>query len=174
MNFALARSFEILERTPHVLVALLKNITDEWSKKNEGGETWSAYDVVGHLVHGEQTDWIARLEIILSDKEDKTFTRFDRFAQFEESKGKTLNDLLDEFKFLRKRNLEILRSKNITPSDEGRKGIHPSFGEVQLSHLLSTWAVHDLNHIAQICRVMSKQYKEAVGPWVEYLRVLNS
>jgi hypothetical protein len=174
MDFSLSGSLEILERTPSVLIAMLQNISDEWSKKNEGGETWSAYDIVGHLVHGERTDWIARMEIILSDKADKTFVPFNRFAQFEESKGKSLNDLLDEFQMLRNRNIEILRSKNITSGDESRKGIHPAFGEVHLSNLLSTWAVHDLNHISQICRVMSKQYKEAVGPWVEFLRVLKS
>jgi uncharacterized damage-inducible protein DinB len=174
MNFTLPRSLEIIQRTPDILIAMLQNLSDDWTKNTEGGETWSAYDVVGHMVHGERTDWIDRLEIILSDKPDKTFKTFNRFAQFEESKGKSLNQLLDEFKSLRKRNIEILLSKKISVIDEERIGIHPSFGEVKLSNLLSTWAAHDLNHIAQICRVMAKQYKEAVGPWYEYLRIMKS
>lgn len=173
MNFTIEKSIEILERTPEVLEAMLKNISPEWIEKTEGGETWNVFDVLGHLVHGEKTDWIPRMEIILSDARDKTFEPFDRFAQFEESNGKTLSQLLDEFKELRKKNIGVLRSKNLADKNLEEKGIHPAFGEVTLAQLLATWIVHDLDHIAQISRVMAKQYKEAVGPWREYLKILN-
>ena len=173
MNFTLGKSLEILERTPDVLSSLLQNLSYDWTSPNEGGETWSAYDIVGHLIHGEKTDWIPRAEIILSGKTDKSFEPFDRFAQFEESKGKSLAQLLDEFKRLRKKNLELLRSKKLIDKNLEERGIHPDFGEVTLSQLLSTWVVHDLNHIAQIARVMAKQYKEEVGPWIKYLGILQ-
>ena len=173
MHLNLEKSIEILERTPTVLQTLLQNLSDDWILHNEGEETWSVYDVIGHLIHGEKTDWIPRTEIILSENPNKTFKPFDRFAQFELSKGKTLSQLLDEFTILRKKNIEVLRSKKITENDLNKKGVHPTFGEVTLSQLLSTWAVHDLNHIAQIVRVMAKQYKEDVGPWIEYLRILQ-
>jgi len=174
MNFNLEKSIEILERTPDVINTLLQNISDEWTTNNEGGESWSAYDIVGHLIHGELTDWIPRADIILSDNPNKAFTAFNRFAQFDESKGKSLQQLLDEFKLLRKKNIEHLKSKKITADALELQGIHPAFGEVTLAQLLSTWVVHDLNHIAQISRVMAKQYKEAVGPWTAYLRILQS
>ncbi len=173
MNFNLSKSIEILERTPDVLIAMLQHVSIDWTSHNEGGETWSVYDVVGHLIEGEKTDWIPRMEIILSDKKDKTFEPFDRFAQFEERKDETLAQRLDEFKRLRKKNLEILRSKKLTGSSGDEKGVHAAFGEVTLSQLLSTWTVHDLNHISQIARVMARQYKTEVGPWVEYLRILQ-
>ena len=173
MNFSLSKSIEILERTPDVLITMLQNISPDWTSNNEGGETWSAYDIIGHLIHGEKTDWIPRMEIILSDKQDKKFELFDRFAQFEESKGKSLTQLLDEFKSLRQKNIEFLRSKKLTDKDLDVIGIHPAFGEITLSQLLSTWTVHDLNHIAQISRVMAKHFKPDVGPWVEYLRILQ-
>jgi len=173
MNFSLSKSIEILERTPDVLITMLQNISPDWTSNNEGGETWSAYDIIGHLIHGEKTDWIPRMEIILSDKQDKKFELFDRFAQFEQSKGKSLIQLLDEFKSLRQKNIELLCSKKLTDKDLAEIGIHPAFGEITLCQLLSTWTVHDLNHIAQISRVMAKQYKTDVGPWVEYLRILQ-
>ena len=173
MNFTLAKSIEILERTPNVLIAMLQNISADWTSNNEGKETWTVYDIVGHLIQGEKTDWIPRMEIILSDKPDKTFEPFDRFAQFEESKGKSLTQLLDEFKRLRKKNIEHLHSKKVINKNFEEKGIHPAFGEITLSQLLSTWTVHDLNHIAQISRVMAKQYKAEVGPWIEYLKILQ-
>ena len=173
MNFSIVRSIEILERTPDVLIAMLQNVSADWTSSDEGIETWSAYDIVGHLIHGEKADWIPRMEIILSGRLDKTFEPFDRFAQFHESKGKSLTQLLDEFKRLRQKNIEHLRSKKLTDENIEEKGIHPTFGEVTLSQLLSTWTVHDLNHIAQISRVMAKQYKAEVGPWVEYLRILQ-
>jgi len=173
MNFTLEKSMEILERTPDVLNRMLQNISAEWTSNNEGGQTWSVYDIIGHLIHGERTDWIPRAEIILSEKHDKNFEPFNRLAQFEESKEKSLTQLLDEFKTLREKNIEYLRSKKLTDKNLEEKGIHPTFGEVTLSQLLSTWVVHDLNHIAQISRVMAKQYKAEVGPWIEYLRILQ-
>lgn len=173
MNFTLSKSLDILERTPDVLIAMLQNVSPEWTSKNEGAGTWSVYDIIGHLIHGEKTDWIPRMEIMLSDKSNKTFEPFDRLAQLEESKEKTLTQLLNEFKILRKENIDLLLSRKITDENSGQKGIHPAFGQVSLSQLLSTWTVHDLNHIAQISRVMAIQYKEAVGPWVEYLKILQ-
>ncbi len=174
MNFSLSKSIEILEQTPGVLMAMLGNVSTGWTSNNEGEDTWTVYDIVGHLIHGEKTDWIPRMEIILSGNPDKTFEPFDRFARFEESKGKSLTQLLDEFKSLRQKNMVQLRSKKLTGKDLEATGIHPAFGAVTLSQLLSTWTVHDLNHIAQISRVMAKQYKTEVGPWVEYLRILQS
>ena len=173
MNFTLEKSIQILERTPNVLDAMLQNISADWTLHNEGGESWSVYDIIGHLIHGEKTDWIPRGKIILSEKSDKKFEKYDRFAQFEESKGKSFSQLLNEFKILREKNIEILRSLNITDKNLQAKGIHPAFGEVTLSQLLSTWVVHDLNHIAQISRVIAKQYKLDVGPWTEYLKILQ-
>ncbi|HLK28911.1 MAG TPA: DinB family protein [Puia sp.] len=173
MNFSLEKSIQILERTPVVLETWLKDISNEWATSNEGPQTWNAYDIVGHLIHGEKTDWIPRAEIILSEKNDKRFEKFDRFAQFEDSKGKSLEDLLEEFKIIRKKNINILHSLNITDADLEKKGIHPAFGEVTLVQLLSTWVAHDLNHIAQIARVMAKHYKEDVGAWTAYLKILQ-
>lgn len=173
MNFNLSKSIEILGRTPDVLYTLLHNISDDWTLHNEGGETWSVFDVIGHLIHGEKTDWIPRIEIILSENPNKTFVSFNRFAQFQESNGKTLPQLLDEFKQLRQQNLEFFNQKNISIKEFELKGIHPVFGKVTLSELISTWTVHDLNHLAQISRIMAKQYKNEVGPWLEYLRILK-
>ena len=173
MNFTIEKSIEILQRTPNVLNAMLQNISADWTSNNEGIETWSVYDIIGHLIQGEKTDWIPRIEIILSQKPDRTFEPFDRFAQFKESKGKSLTQLLDEFKILRKKNIDNLLSKKITNKNLEEKGIHPALGEVTLSQLISTWVLHDLNHIAQISRVMAKQYKAEVGPWTEYLRILQ-
>ena len=174
MNFTVEQSIEILERTPDVLNTLLQNISADWTSNNEGPETWSVYDIIGHLIHGEKTDWMPRTEIILSENADKHFTPFDRFAQFKNSEGKSLEQLLDEFKLLREENMRQLRSKKISGKDLKQTGIHPAFGEVTLSQLLSTWVAHDLNHIAQICRVMAKQYKSEVGPWTAYLRILQA
>lgn len=172
MEYNLQQSIEILSRTPDVLQALLQNLNEDWTQNNEGGESWSPFDVLGHLIHGENTDWMARVEIILSDG-DKNFVPFDRFAQFEESKGKNLMQLLDEFREARNRNLAKLLAENITPADFSKTGIHPKFGEVTLEQLLSTWTAHDLGHIGQIVRVMAKQYKEAVGPWREFLPIMD-
>jgi len=173
MNYSTDKSIEILERTPDVLNVMVQNSSVEWTSSNEGGESWSVYDIIGHLIHGEKTDWIPRTAVILSAHADKRFTPFDRFAQVTESEGKSLQELLDTFKALRAENLEYLRSKKLSNEDLEKTGIHPAFGEVTLKQLLATWVVHDLNHISQISRVMAKQYKEAVGPWIEYLRILQ-
>ena len=173
MDYTLDHGIEILERTPVVLESFLKDLSGAWTNCNEGGESWSAFDIVGHLIHGERTDWTQRLRIILGDGPDKTFTPFDRFAQFESSKGKSLNELLEEFKHLRYENLEFLRSLEIREDQFDLRAIHPSLGEVTLRQLLAAWVAHDLGHIAQICRVMAKQYKNEVGPWSEYLTVLH-
>lgn len=174
MNFDLTNSIEVLRRTPIVLESLLQDLPEAWTHSNEGAETWSPYDVLGHLIHGEQTDWIERLEKIFSEGDEKTFSSFDRFAQFQESEGKSLNQLLGEFKLVRAKNLGILESKKIQEGDLVRKGMHPVFGEVTLQNLLSTWVAHDLDHIFQIVRTMAFQYDQDVGPWKQYLRILNS
>lgn len=173
MEFSIENSVPILRNTPSVLRAITKDLPGDWLYSNEGGDTWSVYDIVGHLLHGERTDWIARLEKVLSVN-DKEFIPFDRFAQFTESKDKSLAQLLDEFDEARNRNITILLMKNIGPELHNEEGIHPAFGKVKLSQLLATWTAHDLGHIGQIARVMAKQYKGAVGPWVEYLRILQS
>lgn len=173
MQFSLNRTIEILERTPSVLEALLNDLSDDWTHSNEGDDTWSPFDVVGHLIYGEKTDWIPRMEIILSDREDKTFEPFDRFAQFRESEGKTMPQLLEEFRDLREQNLHILSSKKLSEEDLQKTAGHPALGRVTLSHLLASWATHDLNHIAQIARVMGRQYTRDVGPWKEYLGILG-
>ena len=173
MNFSLEKLYEILERTPAVLKTLLENLSDEWVMSNEGPDTFSPYDVIGHLLHGEKTDWTARTKMILKSGTAKTFVSWDRFAMYEESRGKTLSELLDEFEIARKENLEWLKSLNLKVTDLDKKGMHPKLGEVMLRNLLSTWVVHDLTHIAQITRVMAKQYKEEMGPWPEFFRILN-
>ncbi len=172
-NFSITKSIEILESTPKVIESFLEGLSDEWISQNEGGESWSPFDILGHLVHGEKTDWINRTETILKYGKEKTFKPFDRFAQFDDSKGKSLSELLDEFKTLRKRNIKRLTEMNIQESDLNKEGIHPHFGKVTLKELLSTWVVHDLGHIRQIARVMAKQYKDEIGPWKEYLPVVN-
>lgn len=173
MKYNLKQALEILERTPAVLNALLSGLSDDWILNNEGPETFSPYDVIGHLVHGEKTDWTARTKMILEFGNTKTFVKWDRFAMMEESKGKTLKQLLDEFAVLRKENMTWFKALNLTEADFDKKGMHPVLGEVTLRNLLSTWVIHDLTHIAQITRVMAKQYKEEMGPWVEFFRIMN-
>src|SRR5262245_39415041 len=173
MNYTFERSYEILQRTPAVLRTLLAGLDDQWIMNNEGPETFSPYDVIGHLIHGEKTDWRDRTEMILEYGTSKTFIPFDRFAQYEASKGKTLQQLLDEFESLRRKNMEWFASLNITESDLDKRGMHPVLGEVTLRQLLSTWVIHDLTHIAQIARVMAKQYKGEMGPWVEFFRIMS-
>lgn len=172
MQFDLQKSLQILERTPQVVEDLLKGLDNDWIMNNEGPDTWSPFDIIGHYIHGEKTDWVPRMNIILGEG-DKHFVPFDRFAQYKDSQGKTLQQLLDEFKQLRKENVVKLRSATINEQTLNRTGIHPKFGEVTLRQLLATWVVHDLNHIYQISRVLSKQYEVEVGPWVEFLGVLN-
>jgi len=173
MQYSLERSYEILDRTPAVLQALLSGLPDNWIMPNEGPETFSPYDVIGHLIHGEKTDWVVRTKMILEFGGTKTFERYDRFAQYEESKGKSLQQLLDEFIAIRNENMDWFKSLNLTEYDLDRKGMHPVLGEVTLRNLLATWVVHDLTHIAQITRVMAKQYKDEMGPWPEFFRILN-
>jgi hypothetical protein len=172
-NYTLDSAVEILQQTPDTLHSLLGNLSYEWIFANEGDATWSPYDVVGHLIHGEKTDWIPRLKIILFE-DHKHFAPFDRFAQFENSKGKTLQQLLSEFKVIRNKNLDYLTALQLSKSDWKKEGVHPEFGSVTLEQLLATWVTHDLGHIAQISRVMAKQYKEAVGPWKAYISILQS
>jgi len=173
MAFQLELAREILGCTPGVLRALLKDLSESWARSNEGGDTWSAYDVVGHLIHGERTDWIPRARMILTEGEAHPFESFDRFAMFQESQGKPLNELLDTFETERAICLSILQSFRISASDLKKTGIHPELGVVTLEQLLATWVVHDLSHIAQIAEVMARQYREEVGPWKAYLPVVQ-
>jgi uncharacterized damage-inducible protein DinB len=173
MNFTLDDALPVLRTTPSVLRAWLQDLPDSWTKANEGAETWSPYDVVGHLIHGERTDWMERVGIILAHGESRPFTPFDRFAQFEASRGKSLRQLLDTFAELRAANLVRLESRDLRREDLDRRGRHPELGQVTLGQLLATWVAHDLNHLGQLARVMGRQYTEAVGPWVEYLPMLG-
>lgn len=173
MRFSIHSALQILERTPAIIEAMLKNLGADWTMNNEGNDSWSAFDIVGHYIHGEKTDWIPRMQIILDDNKDKRFAPFDRFAQFHESNGKSLDDLIDEFKTLRAENVRLLKSIDLGDELLNRTGIHPKFGTVTLKQLLATWVVHDLTHIYQVSRVMAKQYESEVGPWKEFLGVLN-
>lgn len=173
ISFSIDKTVEILERTPGVVRALLAGLSEEWIHHNEGGESWSPFVVVGHLLHGEKTDWLGRISLILSDAEDRTFAPFDRFAQLETSKGKTIDALLDEFEQLRMANLARLRALGIRPEDLDRTGNHPLLGTVTLRQVISTWAVHDLNHLSQIERVLATQYRDEIGPWAEFLRIVK-
>jgi hypothetical protein len=173
MNFNLEQALPILERTPSVVATILKDLPSDWIYSNEGEETWSPYDVVGHYIHGEKTDWIPRMNIILSDEADNHFVPFDRFAQFKDSQGKTLNELLNEFAQLRAQNISKLKAAMTNEELLQKKGIHPAFGEVTLEELLASWVVHDLGHISQTVRTMAKQYTDAVGPWTAYMGILN-
>jgi len=173
-KFRLDETIEVLRSTPATLRSLLGGLSDAWIRCDEGSDTWSAFDIVGHLIHGEEKDWMERLEDMLEHGESRTFTPFDRFAQFEKSKGKTLDELLDAFATLREANLTKLAAMNLQPDHLDRRGTHPALGSVAVRQLLATWAVHDLGHIAQIARVMAKRYSDEVGPWSAYLRILAS
>lgn len=173
MRFDLDHATDILSRTPGILDSMLSNLPAGWVSGNEGGQTWSPFDVLGHLIHGERTDWIPRARIILQSGESKAFEPFDRFAQFGESEGKSLEELLRTFADLRSGNVRALKNLNLTAEDLLRRGKHPELGAVTLGELLAAWVVHDLDHIAQITRTMAKQYSEAVGPWEAYLSVLR-
>ena len=172
-EFHLDETVAVLTRTPATLDALLRGMPDIWARRNEGNDTWSAFDIVGHLIFGERTDWIPRARIILERGEARAFDPFDRFAQFRESQGKSLEQLLDEFARLRKENLAALRTLNLQPEDLKRRGKHPELGVVTLAELLATWAMHDLTHLHQLSRVMAYQYRQTVGPWSAYLGVLQ-
>lgn len=173
MEFQLLHAKEILGRTPATLNSLLRGLPDEWLRSNEGRESWSPFDVVGHLIHGEETDWIPRARMILEYGGNRSFEPFDRFAMFEKSRGKSMNELLDRFEQLRAESLRQLEEIDLKPETLMKRGKHPELGEVTLGQLLSTWVVHDLGHIGQIVRVMARQYKDAVGAWQAYLSVLN-
>ena len=173
MQFDLSNAIQVLERTPLSFRALLSGLTEAWTTPNEGPETFSAFDNLGHLIHGERTDWIPRARLILEQGTNRRFESFDRFAQYRESRGKTLAQLLDEFASLRAENLSTLRGWNLSERQLALEGEHPSLGPVTLSQLLATWVAHDLGHLAQTARVMAKQYREAVGPWRQYLPVLD-
>ncbi len=173
MEYQFAEALPILQRTPAVLRALLAGLPDAWIQAHEGDGTWNPYDVVGHMTHGERSDWIPRVEHLLQHGDAVPFKPFDREAMFEESKGKSLQALLDEFETERRTSLQRLAELNLSDADLARTGRHPHFGVVTLSQLLSTWVVHDLTHLSQIVRVMAHQYAVAVGPWEAYLSILK-
>jgi hypothetical protein len=169
----LLHTMSLLARTPATLDALLRDLPEEWTMRNEGGNTFNAFDVLGHLIHGERTDWMPRAKRILEFGESRAFDRFDRRAQERESQGKSLAELLDEFARARAKNLAELRVLDLAEQDLNRRGLHPELGTVTLSQLLATWAAHDLTHLHQISRIMAHQYREAVGPWTAYLGVMQ-
>jgi hypothetical protein len=172
-QFDLDLAIKILERTPNIVKGWLINLPEEWSQNKRSSECWSVYDIVGHFIHGEKTDWIPRAKIILQKEEANEFEPFDRFAQFSESKGKKTNQLVDEFCQLREKNLDFLREFDIQSEDYNLQGKHPELGIVNLKQLLSTWVVHDLEHLSQMAKEIALLYKEDVGPWLEYLNVLK-
>ena len=173
MEFELQHAIEILRRTPETLDSLLHDLPEPWLVQNEGPETWSPYDIVGHLIHAEETDWIPRAKIILEHGETRAFDPFDRFAMVEKFKGKSTAELLDTFAQLRTASLRELEMMNLTRALLEKRGRHPELGMVTMKQLLATWVVHDLGHIRQVARVMAKQYRDAVGPWKTYLPVLE-
>jgi hypothetical protein len=177
-EFNLAEATAVLSRTPATLDALLRGLPNVWVRCNEGRsadgkDTWSAFEIVGHLIVGERTDWMPRVRVILEKGEARAFDPFDRFAQAKESQGKSLGQLLDDFARVRKESLAALQALNLQPEDLTRRGKHPALGVVTLSELLATWVVHDLTHLHQLSRVMAHQYRDAVGPWGAYLGVLQ-
>ncbi len=174
-EFSLAEAIAVLTRTPATLNALLRGLPDIWVRGNEGKDTWNAFDIVGHLIVAERTDWMPRVRILLENGEAHPFDPFDRFAQLKEGQDKSLaiDQPLDEFARLRRENLAALQALNLQHEDFTRRGRHPALGVVTLSELLATWAVHDLTHVHQLSRVMAHQYRDAVGPWSVYLGVLQ-
>jgi hypothetical protein len=172
-KFSLTEAITLLTCTPATLNALLRGLPDIWTHSNEGKDTWSAFDIVGHLNFAERTDWMPRVRTILESGETRAFDPFDRFAQTKESEGKSLEQLLDDFARLRSESLAALQALNLQSADLARRGTHPALGPVTLSELLATWAVHDLTHLHQLSRVMARQYRDAVGPWSAFLGVLK-
>ena len=172
MQFDLNDAIVHLRRTPMVLKHLLGTLPDEWVRSNYGPETFSPFDVVGHLIHGEKTDWIPRLRHILAQGDAKPFEPFDRYAQYKDSQGKSMADLLDEFSALRAASIVALESHDLKHADFARKGMHPALGPVTLGNLLATWVVHDLHHIAQCCKGMAYQYRDEVGAWRAYIGII--
>jgi hypothetical protein len=173
MEHNLPDTIALLSRTPATLDALLRPLPESWTHQNEGGDTWNAFEIVGHLIHGERTDWMPRARMILEFGDTRTFVPFDRWGHERESQGKSLGQLLDEFARLRSENLDELRALNLRREDFDRRGRHPALGVVTLSQLLAAWVGHDLSHLHQISRVMAHQYRQAVGPWTAYLGVLQ-
>jgi DinB superfamily len=173
MEIELVDMIATLNRTPRALNELLHGLPKTWTETNEGENTWSPFDVVGHLIHGEHVNWIPRAKMILEFGEEKVFEPFDRFAQFEASRGKTIEDLLEEFEDIRQESIRTLKDMNLTLKNLQKCGHHPEFGRVTLGELLFTWAAHDLDHVVQISRTLAKRYREAVGPWRAYLSVLK-
>jgi DinB superfamily len=173
MEHNLQHTMSLLTRTPAALDALLRDLPEMWTLRNEGENSWSAFDVVGHLIHAERTNWIPRVRVVLQFGENQPFAPFDRWAQVRETQGKVLEQLLDEFAHLRSESLGKLRALNLRREDLELRGRHPTLGVVTLSELLATWAAHDLTHLHQISRIMAHQYREAVGPWSRYLGVLQ-
>jgi DinB superfamily len=173
MEHNLQHTMSLLTRTPAALDALLRDLPETWTLRNEGENSWSAFDVVGHLIHAERTDWIPRVRVVLQFGENQAFAPFDRWGQVRETQGKSLEQLLDEFAHLRSESLGELRALNLRREDLELRGRHPALGVVTLSELLATWAAHDLTHLHQISRIMAYQYREAVGPWSRYLGVLQ-
>lgn len=173
MDFDLTAATAVLQRTPATLDALLRGLPDTWTSADEGPGTWSPWAIVGHLLHGERTDWIPRARMILAQEPGSVFPPFDREAQFRESAGRSVAELLDEFAAARRDSLAALRGFALTEAHLSLTGTHPAFGNVTLRQLLSTWATHDLSHVAQVARVMAKQYRDAVGPWRAYLPILD-
>ena len=173
MDFQISKTIAILSQTPTTVKSLLGNLSDEWNFAPDGEDSWSPFDIIGHYIHGEETDWITRAKIILSQGENLTFEPFDRFAQLDKSEGQTMSELLETFANLRQKNIEILKSWKLTDEQLKLKGIHPELGEVTLEQLLATWAVHDLTHVRQLVSVLAKQYAENVGAWKQYLTILQ-
>jgi uncharacterized damage-inducible protein DinB len=173
MEMKLSEATQILERTPGLLNQMVRGLPEEWLRATEGENTWSCYDVVGHLIHGELTDWMPRIRMILEHGESRSFEPFDRVAQFREDRTQPIGRLLDRFKELREQNLSALNNLHLGSKDFTRTGIHPGLGTVTLRQLISSWVVHDFTHISQISRVLAKQYATEVGPWKAYLGVLN-
>ena len=173
MEYHYEQAVEILRRTPATLTVLLRGLPEAWTRSTAGPDTWSAYDIVGHLLHADETDWIVRTRIILEHGEARPFDSLNRTAMFEKYRGLSLDRMLAAFEEVRAKNLATLGELDITPEKLARRGTHPALGTVTLSQLLATWVVHDLNHIGQIVEVMSRQYDEAVGPWRTYLGILT-
>jgi DinB superfamily len=172
MAFDLNHSIEVLRKTPSVLHSLLSGLSDEWTFSNYGENTFSPFDVIGHLLHGERTDWMPRLRIILEHGDSQPFESFDRYAMHEESRDKSLDELLQAFAELRKQNLDELVALKLTAKQLNRRGLHPALGTVTLQQLLATWVVHDLNHLHQIAKSMAYQYRNEMGPWRQYMTFL--
>jgi len=174
MRFELSKACEVLRQTPYTLQRMLESLSGDWTASSGNTDDWGVYDIVGHLIHGEETDWIPRAEVILDQGENRTFVPFDRVAQFADANARSLDDLLTEFAHIRNANLERLAGWQLSPQQLALTGIHPELGLVTLEQLLSAWVVHDLNHIGQIARKMAVKYDANVGPWKEYLSILKS